>query len=306
LISFFRGVAFPKLINTSKNSSRQLISPAMGPIKMQKIDFATSTALVTGGSSGIGFAIAQELVARGVRRLIIIAQNEERLHEAANKIKVAGPEDLALRTIKINLAERNAVATVYKTIHQEWNWTVDLLINNAGFGRKFLFAKNPETDTSLLTVDVMVRAVVDMMLQFLPDMIKRQKGGILNVGSTGGFQPVPYTAAYAAAKAFVHTFSQAIRQENIDKGVRVACVIPGVTQTNLDGQGHGERRGLIEMVGVDQPADVAKVAVDALEDNAAARVVGWNNKAFHAVFNLLPGSTIASLVAISRGPPAEE
>jgi short-subunit dehydrogenase len=273
---------------------------------MQAIDFKASTALVTGGSSGIGFAIAQELVARGVRRLVIIAQNEERLEAAADKIRAAGTEDLVVRTLKINLADRDAPSTIYKTIIQEWKWNVDLLINNAGFGRKYVFAENPEADTTLLTVDVMVRAVVDMMLQFLPDMIRRRSGGILNVGSTGGFQPVPWTAAYAASKAFVHTFSQAIRQENIDKGVRVACVIPGITETNLDGKGHGERRGFLDIIGIDQPAEVAKVAVDALEDNAAARIVGWNNKALTAALHLLPHATIAGLVAKSRGPPEDE
>jgi short-subunit dehydrogenase len=273
---------------------------------MQAIDFTASTALVTGGSSGIGFAIAQELVTRGVRRLVIIAQNEERLEDAAGKLRAAGPEDTVVRTLKINLADRDAPSTVYKTITQDWKWTVDLLVNNAGFARKYIFAADPEADTSLLTIDVMVRAPVDMMLQFLPDMVRRQTGGILNVGSTGGFQPVPYTAAYAASKAFVHTFSQAIRQENMDKGVRVACVIPGVTETNLDGQGHGERRGFLDIIGIDQPADVAKVAVDALEDNAAARIVGWNNKALTAALHLLPHATIAGVVAKSRGPPGDE
>lgn len=274
-------------------------------VPLPKIDFAASTALVTGGSSGIGYAIAQELVTRGVRRLILVAQTEDKLQEAAKTIQ-ATAQDLEIKTININLGEQGAPAKIYKQIKEEFNWKVDLLVNNAGFGRKFVFAENPETDTSLKTVDLMVRAVVEMMLQFLPDMVSRKSGGILNVGSTGGFQPVPYTAAYAASKAFVHTFSQAIRQENIEKGVRVACVIPGVTETNLDGQGHGEKRGIIEKVGVDQPEDVAKVAVDTLEDNAAARIVGWNNKAFHSVFNLLPDSVIASLVARSRGAPGEE
>jgi short-subunit dehydrogenase len=260
---------------------------------------------VTGGSSGIGFAIAQELIQRGVQRMVIIAQNEDKLNDAAKSLRESANSSLEVRTININLAESGAPAKVFSTIHHDWNWTVEILVNNAGLGRKYVFASNPDTDVSLLTVDLMARAVVDMMLQFLPAMVERQSGGILNIGSTGGFQPVPYTAAYAACKAFVHTFSQAIREENIDKGVRVACVIPGVTQTNLDGQGHGERRGIIDKVGIDQPEDVAKVAVDVLEENAAAKIVGWNNYAFNSFFNLLPDSVVAKLIAESRGPPEE-
>jgi short-subunit dehydrogenase len=147
-----------------------------------------------------------------------------------------------------------------------------------------------------------------MSLLFLPGMKERRKGGILNIGSTACYQPVPYTAIYAASKAFVLSFSQAIREENIqgDTGIRIACVVPGVTNTNLDGQGHGERRGPIEKIGVDQPEDVAKVAVDALQDNAAERVVGWNNYAFHTAMGLLPDSVNARVVAMSRGQPSTE
>lgn len=82
--------------------------------------------------------------------------------------------------------------------------------------------------------------------------------------------------------------------------------MPGVTETNLDGKGHGEKRGPIEWVGVDQPSDVAKVAVDALVENAAAKVVGWNNWAFHTGMNVLPVSAKAMLVSASRGVPGEE
>lgn len=119
---------------------------------------------------------------------------------------------------------------------------------------------------------------------------------------------MPWTAIYAASKAFILSCSQAIREEQLyrDTDVRFAQVVTGVTDTNLDGQGHGEKRGAIEWVGVDQPADVAKVAVDVFEENAAVRVVGWNNKAFYAAFNVLPDSTKASSVVNARGAPGEE
>jgi short-subunit dehydrogenase len=270
------------------------------------LDFSTSTALVTGGSSGIGRAIADELVARGVQKLIIVAQDETKLSKAAKEIE-ASKSGVEVRTIKANLSSHDGPKDVQKQI-EEFGWTVDILVNNAGFGRKYNFAEDPENDTSLACVDLMVRTVVEMSLLFLPGMKERRKGGILNIGSTACYQPVPYTAIYAASKAFVLSFSQAIREENIqgDTGVRIACVVPGVTQTNLDGQGHGEKRGPIEKIGVDQPEDVAKVAVDTFRDNAAERVVGWNNYAFHTAMGLLPDSVNAKVVAMSRGPPGQE
>lgn len=275
-------------------------------MSLPDLDFSASTALVTGGSSGIGRAIAEELVARGVRQLILVARTEEKLNKAAEEIK-ANSTGLTVRTIQADLTSRDAPEKVQQEV-QGWGWDVDILVNDAGFGRKYVFGEDFQNDTSLACIDLMVRAVVELSLRFLPDMVKRRKGGILNVGSTACYQPVPYTSIYAASKAFILSWSQAIREENRvrDTGVRIAQVVPGVTETNLDGEGHGEKRGPIEWVGVDKPADVAKVAVDALVENAAAKVVGWNNWAFHASMNLLPDSAKAMLVSTSRGAPGEE
>jgi short-subunit dehydrogenase len=268
---------------------------------LPELDFSTSTALVTGGSSGIGRAIAEELVARGVRQLVLVARTEDKLNKVADEIK-ASTTGLTVRTIQADLTSRDAPEKVQQEIQG------DILVNDAGFGRKYVFGEDFKSDTSLACIDLMVRAVVELSLRFLPDMVKRRKGGILNVGSTACYQPVPYTSIYAASKAFILSWSQAIREENRhrDTGVRIAQIVPGVTETNLDGKGHGERRGPIEWVGVDKPADVAKVAVDAFVENAAAKVVGWNNWAFHAGLNVLPDSTKAMLVSASRGVPGEE
>ncbi|KAJ8110061.1 hypothetical protein OPT61_g6992 [Boeremia exigua] len=292
------------VVDSVRPKLRLISVSANNAMTLADIDFSSSTALVTGGTSGIGRAIAEELVKRGVRKLVLVARNDEKLAEVATAMEGSTP-GLSVRTIKVDLSDRDGPAEVQKKI-QEGGWTVDLLVNNAGFARKYVFAQNYETDTSLATVDLMVRAVVDLSLRFLPDMVKRDKGGILNVASTAGYQPVPYTAMYAASKAFVISLSQAIREEYRDSGIRIACVVPGVTQTNLDGDGHGETRGPIDKIGIDQPADVAKVAVDSLEENAAARIVGWNNKVWQAGLGLLPSSTTASMIASARGAPGEE
>lgn len=273
---------------------------------LPELDFAASTALVTGGSSGIGRAIAEELVARGVRQLVLVARTEEKLNKAAKEIQ-AFTTGLTVRTVQADLTSRDAPEKVQQEI-QGLGWNLDLLVNDAGFGRKYVFGEDLQNDTSLACIDLMVRAVVELSLRFLPGMVERRKGGILNVGSTACYQPVPYTSIYAASKAFILSWSQAIREEqrHRDTGVRVAQIVPGVTETNLDGKGHGEKRGPIEWVGVDQPADVAKAAVDALVENAAAKVVSWNNWAFHAGMNVLPDSAKAKLVSASRGVPGKE
>ena len=101
------------------------------------------------------------------------------------------------------------------------------------------------------------------------------------------------------------SWSQAVREENRDTGVRMACIVPGVTATNLDGNGHGERRGVLDAVGISQPDEVAKAAVDALEENAAQSIVGANNQLLQAGFGLLPDTLKARLISKARGAPEE-
>lgn len=282
----------------------QVSAPEDKTTPLSDVEFASSTALVTGGSSGIGRAIAEELVSRGVRRLVLVAKTVDRLDTTISELTNATP-DLTVRKIVVDLTDREGPSKVQKEI-ETWGWTIDILVNNAGFARKYIFAKDPENDTSLATIDLMVRAVVDLSLRFLPGMVDRKKGGLLNVGSTGGFQPVPYTAMYAASKAFIHSWSQAIREEYRGSGIRIACVVPGVTNTNLDGEGHGERRGPIDLVGIDEAHDVAKVAVDSYVENAAARIVGVNNKIWQSALNAFPDSLVARFIGNARGAPGEE
>lgn len=274
------------------------------------IDYSTSTALVTGGSSGIGRAIAAELASRGLSKLILVAHNPDNLASAASAITSASP-GTSVRTISVDLATHDGPAKVQTEV-EGWDWTVDILVNDAGLARKQSFAANGVNDVSLHTVDLMIRAVVDLSLRFLPSMVRRQKDagrglGLLNVCSTAAYNPVPYTAMYAASKAFMLSWTQAVREEQIqaDSGVRIACVVPGITETNLDGDGHGERRGMLDVVGIHQPEEVAVVAVDALEQNAASKIVGFNNSVLQVAQNFVPSAMMAASVAKARGAPEE-
>jgi short-subunit dehydrogenase len=266
-----------------------------------QVNYSQSTVIVTGGSSGIGQAIATELVTRGVKRIVIVAHGQEKLDKAASQLAQVA-SGVEVKTISADLASHDAASDIKRQIDQ-WGWQIDILVNNAGLARKQRFAENKENDVSLRTVDVMIRTVVDLSLHFLPSMVERGSGGILNVCSTACFQPVPFTAIYAASKAFMLSWSQAIREENIDTGVRIAAIVPGITDTNLDGAGHGERRGALDAVGIDQPETVAKAAVDAYEANSAQQIVGTNNWLLKSVMGFVPDSIKASLVASARGAP---
>jgi len=268
------------------------------------LDYAKGAALVTGGTSGIGKEIALELVRRGVRKIVIVARDQEKLDRSVEELRGISA-DVEVHTIAIDLSEHDAAASIRSNVDAV-GWAIEILVNNAGLARKYVFGKNPEHDPSLRIVDTMVRAVVDLSLKFLPDMVERRRGGILNIGSTAAFSSVPWTAAYAASKAFVVSFSQAIREENRENGVRVACIVPGITETNLDGNGHGERRGVIDIIGIDQPEDVAKGAVDVLEANEPASVFGWNNKLFRVAQEYLPSAWNSHRIAKSRGEPTED
>ena len=266
------------------------------------VNYASSTALVTGGSSGIGQAIAAELIKRGVKKLVIVAHSQEKMDKASEELKQAG-EGVEIRTISVDLASHEAASEVESKV-KEWGWQVDILVNNAGLARKQAFASQGPNNVSLRTVDVMIRTVVDLSLRFLPPMLERKEGGVLNVCSTACYQPVPFTAMYAASKAFMLSWSQSVREENIESGVRFAAIVPGITSTNLDGDGHGERRGpILDAVGIDEPETVAKAALDAYEENAAQKVVGWNNYIATTVTGMIPDSVKAAFIHKTRGEP---
>ena len=273
------------------------------------VDYAASTALVTGSTSGIGKAIAFELVARGIGRLVVHGRNDEKLkktiaeleqHQTAIKTRV----QTELRTVSSDLAKEDGAAKVQEQL-EEWNWQVDILVNNAGLAAKIDFV---EDSRAVGTVTVMCRAVVDLSQRLLPGMIQRNSGGLLTIGSTAAFQPVPWTATYAASKAFVHSWSQAVRQEQLSAGssVRVACIVPGITKTMLDGEGLGERRGTLDLVGRHEPEDVAKAALDAYEQNSANSIIGIGNKILRLAEVAVPASINAALVAKSRGSPEDD
>ncbi|MGH2956914.1 MAG: SDR family NAD(P)-dependent oxidoreductase [Solirubrobacterales bacterium] len=233
------------------------------------------TALVTGASSGIGAAIAGELASRG-HGVTLIARREERLRTLANELAAEHGTDAAgIACDLTDPAERDRLAGLL----QEAGRSVEILVNNAGFGSRGPFATN-DRERMLEMVRVNVEAVVDLTSRYLPRMVERGRGAVINIASTAAFQPMPGAATYSASKAFVLSFSEAIRTEQRGSGVSVTAVCPGPVRTEFT-----EAAG---MTGVEDTTpgviwmsaqELARHAVDGAERDKRVVVPGTLNRA---------------------------
>ncbi|MEG4987835.1 SDR family oxidoreductase [Microcoleus sp. BR0-C5] len=186
------------------------------------------TALITGASGGIGAAFAAELAKRQ-HNLILVARSEDKLQQLAAKLQQEF--NILVEIIVQDLTAPAAGTTVFDTVVQK-GWTVDLLVNNAGFGDYGAFADRP-LDKQLKMVQLNIVALVELSHLFLQGMRQRKSGSIINVASIAAFQPMPYLSMYAATKAFVLSFSEALWAENKDLGIGVLCLCPGPTESDF-------------------------------------------------------------------------
>jgi short-subunit dehydrogenase len=193
--------------------------PAPGP---------TSTALVTGASSGIGTAYARALAERG-HGVALVARREDRLEALAEEL--AARHGVAAHAIGCDLADASARDAMVERI-SELGLTVEILVNNAGFGVYGAFADS-ERERELSQVRLDVEAVVDLTKHYFPAMCGAGRGAVINMSSTAGLQPLPFNSTYAASKAFVLLFSEALWSEGKDHGVTVTAVCPGPVKTEF-------------------------------------------------------------------------
>jgi hypothetical protein len=230
----------------------------------------TRTALITGGSSGLGAQFAEQLAQRGYD-LVLVARTAPRLHRVAAHIRTT--HALRVDVISQDLAAPDAADHISTWLASHGR-TVDLLVNSAGFGTAGRFEEIPPgQDHDQLMVNVV--ALTSLTRALVPDMLDRGDGAILNVGSAAGFQPAPYFAAYSAAKAYVLNFSLALRAENRHRGLRVLALMPGPTDTAFfDTIGARAAIGGRMMT----PDTVVRTALRALERDRAYVVPGFSNQ----------------------------
>jgi hypothetical protein len=245
--------------------------------------------LITGASSGIGTELARIFAANG-HRLALTARRADRLGAIAHEITAAGGKAPIL--IPCDLQDRDAADKIEAALRAA-DVEVEYLVNNAGFG---LFGKAIELDRGeqLGIIDVNIRAVADLTLRFAPSVI-RHRGGILNVGSIAGFLPGPGMAMYYASKAFVISFTEALRQELKPYGVRVTVLCPGPVQTEFQVRA-GFQPGFDSAILDVSAADVARQGYRGLMANRRAVLPGLGIKAVPLMLRLFPRSFILAAV----------
>jgi uncharacterized protein len=236
-------------------------------------------ALITGASAGIGLEFAKRLAERGYD-VILSARRRDRLDELAARLR-AEHGGIRVEVIVADLQDSDAPAAIVAETAR-LGIGVDLLVNNAGFGTHGHFETLPP-DRERGEIAVNVAALVALTHAFLPAMLERGQGGVINVASTAAFQPVPYMAVYAATKAFVRSFSEALHEEVQARGVRVIALCPGPTATEFFDADVAAPRGPIRTV-----RDVVTTGLRAYDAGTPVAIDGANNKILIGFANLIP------------------
>jgi len=190
--------------------------------------YAGKTALITGASSGIGREFARQLAARGMH-LILVARREEKILELA--LELSKKHDILAHPLPTDLSRSGASQHIFDRC-QEHDLQVDLLINNAGFGF-FGDFEDISTQRCEEMIQVNCTAMCEMALVFLPAMLKRGQGAIINTASIAAFQPTPWLSIYGATKAFVLSLSESLWALYRNRGIRVTALCPGMVDTGF-------------------------------------------------------------------------
>ena len=192
------------------------------------MEYTGKTAIITGASSGIGLAYAEEFAKRGAN-LVLVARREDLLNEIAQRLTKSA--NVKVTTVPMDLATLGAGKKVVKALEAK-KIEVDFLVNNAGFGTSGrLIHENRENVEQEIVLNI--ATLVDLTIAYLPALLAKNSGAIVNIASTASYQPVPGMAVYAATKAFVRSFTSAVWGEVTNSNVRVLAVSPGATETSF-------------------------------------------------------------------------
>jgi len=247
------------------------------------------TALITGASSGIGREMSKLLAADGYN-LVLVARSGRKLTELAAELCQAG--QINVTVLAKDLGEPAAPDEIFQTLRAQ-SITIDALINNAGFGAHGPFAQNDWLE-ELGMLQVNVLALTRLTKLFLPGMIKRGSGKIMNVGSTGSFAPGPSMAVYCATKAYVLSFSEALAAELVGTGVTVTALCPGVTLTGFQARANVGNVRLVRGGGM-SARQVAEIGYRAMECGKPVVIPGWQNWLMVFSMRLAPRSLVTSM-----------
>jgi len=257
----------------------------------------TKYALITGASSGIGLELAK-LFAKDHYNLLIVARDNNKLMDAATELKKTGVEVLFFPK---DLFKPEAATELYNEIKDK-GITVDVLVNNAGHGHygEFLYTA---LEMELDIIQLNVISLVTLTKLFLKDMVERGEGKILNTSSIASKSPGPWQSVYHATKAFVQSFTEAVRVEVKDKGVSITALLPGVTDTDFFNKANMTHSKIAQDKSkMADPKDVAKDGYDALMAGKDMVISGFQNKIGVALNNITPDEKNAEKTGKSQEP----
>ncbi|MBT1703767.1 SDR family oxidoreductase [Fulvivirgaceae bacterium PWU20] len=257
-------------------------------------------ALVTGGTSGIGYEIAK-LLAKDGYNLVLVARSSDRLLEVSDEFQDLGVDVLLLDK---DLFEANAAREIYDELKAR-NIQIDVLINNAGQGQKGKFNEVP-FERHIDVIQLNIVSLVSLTKLFLDDMVARNNGKILNLASVVSKTPAPEFSVYAASKAFVLSFSEALAKELAETNVTITALLPGRTDTDFfhkadltDSKEYQEHK-------LADPAEVAKDGYQALMSGKSRIISGAQNKVMVGMMNSMPDSANAANMQKNMQPSDKE
>lgn len=240
-------------------------------------------AFVTGASSGIGYELAK-LLAQDGKNIVVVARSQDRLEKL--KTEIENKHGTKVIVLVKDLSNPSAPQEIFSELEKK-NISVDVLVNNAGFP---VYGKFAETDLNeeLDMIQVNITALTQFTKLFMKKMVDNKSGSILNVASTGGFSPFPLFSIYAASKAYVLSFTEAIANELQGTGVSVTCLCPGVTDTRFYERGNAGKAKLSKTMKKMDAAKVASIGYTALKKGRTMVVAGRVNSFLMFSLRLTP------------------
>lgn len=264
------------------------------------METAVKTALITGATSGIGRELAN-CFAQDKYNLVIVARDQAELDQTAQQIE--SQHGVQVLPLAADLFDPRAPQQVYQRIQAE-GLQIDALVNDAGQGQYGEFIDN-DLDRELDIVQLNIGAYVSFTKFYLREMVERGSGEILQVSSIGGELPGPLQAVYHGTKAFVTSFTEAIRAENKGRGVHITLLLPGVTDTDFFRKADMEQSKLVAEGSKADAAQVAKDGYEALKADKDKIISGLKNKLQVGLSNLMPDDMVADNM-LEQGKPSEK
>lgn len=252
----------------------------------------TETVLVTGASSGIGRELARLFAADG-SNLVLVARREARLRELAQELTAR--HRVKAHVLPKDLSRPEAGREIEAELRSA-GIELDVLVNNAGFGDLGLFTQIGH-DRQMQMVQVNVNAVTELTRRFLPGMIERRRGGVLNVASSAAFQPGPLMSVYYATKAHVLHFSEGLAEELNGSGVTISCLCPGPTATEFGADSHMDGT-LAFRLGAMSAQQVAQAGYDGFRAGKVIVIPGLRNKLVAFSVRLGPRALVRKIVKL--------